>query len=310
MITSSHSPVINKASSNHAVLYESSLHSLVLHSRGKVRENYLVDNDKLLMITTDRLSAFDVILTQPIPGKGQTLCQMANFWFDKLAHLVPNHLTGIAPENVVSADETDQVRGRAVVVKRLQPILIEAVVRGYLAGSGWQEYQATNSISGVKLPAGLQNAQKLPEPIFTPAAKAPQGEHDQNISFADMVERIGTTLAHQIRDISLALYREATDYALTRGIIIADTKFEFGLDQNGTLHLMDEILTPDSSRFWAVESYQVGHNPPSFDKQFARDWLNAQPWNKKAPAPLLPDDIITKTAEKYREAFQRLTRPT
>lgn len=293
--------------SESVALYRSSLHSLPLHSRGKVRENYAIGTEQLLMITSDRLSAFDVVLEQPIPGKGQILCQMANFWFHKLEHIVPNHLTGIPPESVVSPDEIDQVKGRAVIVKKLQPILIEAVVRGYLAGNGWQEYQAKNSISSVALPPGLQNAEKLPKPIFTPAAKAPQGEHDENISFEEMAQRIGNPLAQKIRDIALTLYIEAADYALTRGIIIADTKFEFGLDQDGTLYLMDEILTPDSSRFWAVESYQVGKNPPSFDKQFARDWLNAQTWNKKAPAPLLPNEIILKTAEKYREALHRLT---
>ncbi|MCC7005240.1 MAG: phosphoribosylaminoimidazolesuccinocarboxamide synthase [Ottowia sp.] len=291
-----------------STLYESSLHSLPLLSRGKVRENYALGDDLLLMITSDRLSAFDVVLREPIPGKGQILNQMANFWFQRLAHLVPNHLTGIAPQTVVASDEIAQVEGRAVVVKRLQPILIEAVVRGYLAGNGWKEYQATGAVSGVILPAGLRNAEKLPEPIFTPAAKADVGEHDENISFADMTQRIGAPLAEQIRRISLALYQAASDYALTRGIIIADTKFEFGLDAQGTLHLMDEILTPDSSRFWLVDTYQVGSNPPSFDKQFARDWLEAQPWNKVAPAPNLPSYVIEQTAQKYREALDRLTR--
>lgn len=288
-------------------LYQSSIHSLPLQARGKVRENYLVGDDKLLIITSDRLSAFDVVLEQPVPGKGKILNQMANFWFAKLATIVPNHLTGIEPETVVAASEVAQVQGRAVVAKRLRPILVEAVVRGYLAGSGWQEYQASGAVSGVRLPAGLQNAEKLSTPIFTPAAKAEQGQHDENISFEEMVERIGVDLAEQIRHCSLALYQTAADYALTRGIIIADTKFEFGLDEHGVLHLMDEVLTPDSSRFWPVSGYRVGHNPPSFDKQFARDWLAAQPWDKTPPAPPLPEEIINKTAEKYHEALACLT---
>lgn len=292
---------------NNTALYQSALHSLPLQSRGKVRENYIVDDDKLLIITSDRLSAFDVVLSQPVPGKGKLLNQLSNFWFAQLAHIVPNHLTGIAPESVVAADERAQVEGRAVVVKRLQPILVEAVVRGYVAGGGWQEYQKSGAISGVVLPAGLRNAQKLPQPIFTPAAKAEQGQHDENISFDEMSRRIGADLAEKIRRCSLALYQAAADYALTRGIIIADTKFEFGLDAQGTLHLMDEVLTPDSSRFWPVCAYQVGQNPPSFDKQFARDWLAAQPWDKTPPAPLLPDEVIAKTVEKYREAVRCLT---
>lgn len=295
------------ALTNNTALYQSALHSLPLQSRGKVRENYIVDDDKLLIITSDRLSAFDVVLSQPVPGKGKLLNQLSHFWFAKLAHIVPNHLTGIAPESVVAPDERMQVEGRAVVVKRLQPILVEAVVRGYLAGGGWQEYQQSGAISGVVLPAGLRNAQKLPQPIFTPAAKAAQGQHDENISFDDMIERVGADLAEKIRHCSLALYQSAADYALTRGIIIADTKFEFGLDAQGTLYLMDEVLTPDSSRFWPVSGYQVGQNPPSFDKQFARDWLAAQPWDKTPPAPLLPDDVIAKTVEKYREAVRCLT---
>lgn len=289
-------------------LYQSSIQSLPLQSRGKVRENYLVGEDKLLIVTSDRLSAFDVVLEQPIPGKGKILNQMANFWFAKLSHIVPNHLTGIAPETVVAANEVSQVQGRAVVAKRLRPILVEAVVRGYLAGSGWSEYQATGMVSGVRLPSGLQNAEKLAEPIFTPAAKAEQGQHDENISFDEMVQRIGRDLAEQIRRCSLALYQAAADYALTRGIIIADTKFEFGIDDQGVVHLMDEVLTPDSSRFWPVSGYRVGHNPPSFDKQFARDWLAAQPWDKTPPAPHLPADVIAKTADKYYEAMACLTR--
>ncbi|AIO76717.1 phosphoribosylaminoimidazolesuccinocarboxamide synthase [Burkholderia multivorans] len=290
-----------------STLYESTLRSLPLLGRGKVRDNYAVGNDKLLIVTTDRLSAFDVIMGEPIPNKGRVLNQMANFWFDKLAHIVPNHLTGDAPEAVVAADEVEQVKGRAVVVKRLEPILIEAVVRGYLAGSGWKEYQATGAVCGVQLPAGLQNAQKLPEPIFTPAAKAEMGEHDENITFEETERRIGTELAATIRDISIKLYKEAADYAATRGIIIADTKFEFGLDNHGKLYLMDEVLTADSSRFWPADQYQVGTNPPSFDKQFVRDWLEAQPWDKTAPAPALPADVVEKTAAKYQEALERIT---
>jgi phosphoribosylaminoimidazole-succinocarboxamide synthase len=290
-----------------STLYESSLHSLKLLGRGKVRDNYAVGDDKLLIVTTDRLSAYDVVMGEPIPGKGRVLNQLANFWFDKLADLVPNHLTGIAPETVVAADEIEQVRGRAVVVKRLQPILIEAVVRGYLAGSGWVDYQTSGAVCGVQLPPGLQNAQKLPEPIFTPAAKAEMGHHDENITFADAEARIGSALARQIREISIQLYQRASEYAATRGIIIADTKFEFGLDDAGKLYLMDEALTADSSRFWPADEYQVGSNPPSFDKQFVRDWLMAQKWDKTPPAPALPADVIERTAAKYREALERIT---
>ncbi|NPT54332.1 phosphoribosylaminoimidazolesuccinocarboxamide synthase [Paraburkholderia elongata] len=290
-----------------STLYESTLHSLPLLGRGKVRDNYAVGNDQLLIVTTDRLSAFDVIMGEPIPNKGRVLNEMANFWFEKLKHVVPNHLTGVAPESVVAADEVEQVKGRAVVVKRLEPILVEAVVRGYLAGSGWKDYQATGSVCGVELPPGLQNAQKLPEPIFTPAAKAEMGHHDENITYNEMERRIGTELSATIRDISIKLYKEAADYAATRGIIIADTKFEFGLDNHGQLYLMDEALTADSSRFWPADQYQVGTNPPSFDKQFVRDWLETQTWKKEPPAPKLPDDVVTKTGEKYQEALERLT---
>jgi phosphoribosylaminoimidazole-succinocarboxamide synthase len=290
-----------------STLYESTLRSLPLLGRGKVRDNYAVGNDQLLIVTTDRLSAFDVIMGEPIPNKGRVLNEMANFWFEKLKHVVPNHLTGVAPESVVAPDEVEQVRGRAVVVKRLEPILVEAVVRGYLAGSGWKDYQATGSVCGVQLPAGLQNAQKLPEPIFTPAAKAEMGHHDENITYDEMERRIGTELSATIRDISIKLYKEAADYAATRGIIIADTKFEFGLDNHGKLYLMDEALTADSSRFWPADQYQVGTNPPSFDKQFVRDWLETQPWKKEPPAPKLPDDVVVKTGEKYQEALERLT---
>ncbi|WMY08840.1 phosphoribosylaminoimidazolesuccinocarboxamide synthase [Paraburkholderia phenoliruptrix] len=290
-----------------STLYESTLRSLPLLGRGKVRDNYAMGNDQLLIVTTDRLSAFDVIMGEPIPNKGRVLNEMANFWFEKLQHVVPNHLTGVAPESVVAADEVEQVKGRAVVVKRLEPILVEAVVRGYLAGSGWKDYQATGSVCGVQLPPGLQNAQKLPEPIFTPAAKAEMGHHDENITYDEMERRIGTELSATIRDISIRLYKEAADYAATRGIIIADTKFEFGLDNHGKLYLMDEALTADSSRFWPADQYQVGTNPPSFDKQFVRDWLETQDWAKEPPAPKLPDEVVQKTGEKYQEALERLT---
>jgi phosphoribosylaminoimidazole-succinocarboxamide synthase len=294
-------------------LYSTSIKSLPLLSKGKVRDVYALGEDKLLMITTDRLSAFDVVMGQPIPEKGIVLNQMANFWFEKLAKVIPNHLTGINPESVVPADEVDQVKGRAVVAKRLKPILVEAVVRGYLAGSGWKDYKETGKVCGITLPAGLENAQKLPEPIFTPAAKAEVGEHDENISFDKVIEMIGEKLANQIREVSIRLYKEASEYAATRGIIIADTKFEFGLDDAGQLVLMDEILTADSSRFWPAETYYVGANPPSYDKQFVRDWLetaviDGKPWPKTAPAPALPADVIDKTAEKYREALARLTK--
>ena len=293
-------------------LYSSSIQSLPLLSKGKVRDVYAVGDDKLLMITTDRLSAFDVVMGQPIPEKGVVLNQMANFWFDKLASVIPNHLTGIDPASVVSADEIEQVRGRAVVAKRLKPILVEAVVRGYLAGRGWKDYQETGKVCGITLPEGLENAQKLPEPIFTPAAKAELGEHDENISFEQVIALIGEKLAKQIRDVSIRLYKTASDYAASRGIIIADTKFEFGLDANGELVLMDEILTADSSRFWPAETYHVGSNPPSYDKQFVRDWLetvrlDGKPWSKSPPAPELPAAVIEQTALKYREALERLT---
>lgn len=293
-----------------STLYESSLRSLPLLGSGKVRDNYAVGNDKLLIVTTDRLSAFDVVMGEPIPNKGRVLNQMANFWFDRLQHIVPNHLTGVEPETVVAADEVEQVKGRAVVVKRLEPILVEAVVRGYLAGSGWKDYQATGAVCGVELPPGLSNAQKLPEPIFTPAAKAEMGHHDENITFEECERRIGTELAATIRDISIKLYQEASEYAATRGIIIADTKFEFGLDNHGKLFLMDEALTADSSRFWPADQYQIGTNPPSFDKQFVRDWLETQDWGKTAPAPKLPEDVIAKTSSKYQEALERLTGQT
>ena len=292
-------------------LYESTITSLPLLGRGKVRDNYAVGNDKILIVTTDRLSAFDVVMNEPIPTKGQVLNQMSDFWFSKLSHIVPNHLTGITPESVVSVAEIDQVRGRAVVAKRLKPILVEAVVRGYLIGSGWKDYQATGTVCGIPLPAGLKMAAKLSQPIFTPAAKADLGEHDENISFDEMKNRIGNELATKMRDVSIQLYQAAADYAATRGIIIADTKFEFGLDDNGVMHLMDEVLTADSSRFWPADSYAEGISPPSFDKQFVRDYLETlNDWGKTAPAPALPADVIEKTGAKYREALQRLTGQT
>ncbi len=295
-----------------SALHTSSIKSLPLLARGKVRDNYAVGEDRILMVASDRISAFDVIMGEPIPGKGELLTKMALFWFDKLGHICPNHLTGDKPESVVRPEEVDQVRGRAMLVKRLKPIPVEAVVRGYLAGSGWAEYKAGQSVCGVKLPAGLKNASKLPEPIYTPAAKAEVGEHDENITFEKTVEMIGPELAAKIRDISIAIYKAAAEIALKKGIIIADTKFEFGLDKDGTLVLMDEVLTPDSSRYWPVEGYAEGSNPPSYDKQFLRDWLetatvNGQPWGKKAPAPALPVEVIEKTAAKYREALTRLT---
>ena len=295
-----------------SALFESRLHSLPLVARGKVRENYAVGSDRLLMVASDRISAFDVVMGQPIPGKGELLTRMALFWFDRLAHVVPNHLTGQPPEGVVAADERAQVQGRAMLVRRLQPLPIEAVVRGYLAGSGWKEYQAGGAVCGVPLPPGLQLASRLPQPIFTPATKAEAGAHDENISFEQTVALIGAERAAQVRDVAIRLYTEAAAYALTRGIVIADTKFEFGLDAQGTLTLMDEVLTPDSSRFWPLASWQEGVNPPSFDKQYLRDWLEAaqvdgQPWNKQAPAPELPADVIAATAERYRAAAQQLT---
>jgi len=293
------------------LLYESTLRSLPLLGRGKVRDNYAVGEDRLLIVTTDRLSAFDVIMAEPIPDKGRVLNRMALFWFDRLADVVPNHLTGVAPESVVAPDEVAQVADRAMVVKRLRPIPVEAVVRGYLIGSGWKDYQSTGSVCGLALPAGLRMAERLAQPLFTPAHKAEMGQHDENITFAQMSESIGADLALRIRDVSIELYRRASDYAATRGIIIADTKFEFGLDAAGTLHLMDEVLTADSSRFWPADSYRVGGSPPSFDKQFVRDYLETlSGWDKRPPPPPLPADVIARTAQKYREALQRLTGQT
>lgn len=297
-------------------LHTSSLTSLPLLARGKVRDNYAVGHDRILMVASDRISAFDVIMGEPIPGKGELLTQMAMFWFGRLAHLCPNHLTGELPESVVTSAEAQQVLGRSMLVRRLKPIPVEAVVRGYLAGSGWQEYQQTQSVCGVALPAGLRNASKLPQPIYTPAAKAAAGEHDENITFERTVEIAGADVAARIRDLSLSLYQEAAKIALAKGLIIADTKFEFGLDDQGRVVLMDEVLTPDSSRYWPVEGYddalREGRNPPSFDKQFLRDWLeqvrlHGKPWDKTPPAPRLPQDVVEKTAAKYREALERLT---
>ena len=302
-------------------IFESNIKSLKLLGRGKVRDIYAVGDDQLLIVTSDRLSAFDVILPTPIPSKGKVLTQMANFWFDRLAHILPNQLTGIDPESVVLPSEREQVRGRGLVVKRLKPLPIEAVVRGYLIGSGWKDYQDTGAVCGIKLPAGLKLAAKLPEPIFTPASKAAQGDHDENISYeqaqadcsAALAEALqgtgknGAQLVTETRDAAIALYTTAADYALTRGIIIADTKFEFGIDAAGTLHLIDEALTPDSSRFWPADSYQEGKNPPSYDKQFVRDHLETLTWNKTAPGPSLPAEVIARTRDKYVEAYEVLT---
>ena len=296
-------------------LHTSNLHSLPLLARGKVRDNYAVGQDRILMVASDRISAFDVIMGEPIPGKGELLTRMALYWFDRLGpqglNMCPIHLTGDAPESVVAPDEVAQVRGRSMLVKRLQPIPVEAVVRGYLAGSGWQEYQQGRAVCGVPLPAGLSNASRLPEPIFTPAAKAAVGEHDENITYQRVVDMIGADLAQRIRDISIRLYSAARDIAATKGILIADTKFEFGLDADGTLTLMDEVLTPDSSRYWPADTWREGANPPSFDKQFLRDWLETaqvggKPWDKTAPAPRLPQQVIEQTAAKYQEACQRI----
>ena len=292
---------------NHSTLFESSLKSLKFLHRGKVRDLYAVDTDKLLVIQTDRLSAFDVILSDPIPEKGRVLTEMSFFWFKKLGHVIANHLTGVAPESVVAPDERGQVTGRAMVVRRFKPLLIEAVVRGYIIGSGWKDYQKTGMVCGIRLPAGLQEAQKLPEVIFAPATKAPAGQHDENISFAEAEKIVGAGLAAKVRAVSIQLYSEAAAYAKQRGIIIADTKFEFGVDGAGALHLIDEILTPDSSRFWPVVEYRTGISPPSFDKQIVRDWLETQPWNKKPPAPKLPAEVLEKTSEKYQEVLRLLT---
>ena len=289
-------------------LLKTSIKSLPFLHSGKVRDIYAVGEDKLLVIQTDRLSAFDVILDDPIEGKGEMLTALSDFWFKKLGHLMPNHLTGIDPESVVQGeDERAQVRGRAMVVKKLQPLTIEAIVRGYIIGSGWKDYQKTGMVCGIQLPAGLKEAQKLPQTLFTPSTKAPMGQHDENISYEEAEKRIGKEVARQVRDAAITLYTQAAEYAATRGIIIADTKFEFGTDATGKIYLIDEILTADSSRFWPAAQYQVGMSPPSFDKQFVRDWLETQQWDKKPPAPRLPADILAKTAEKYREALRLLT---
>jgi phosphoribosylaminoimidazole-succinocarboxamide synthase len=290
-----------------SALFETALQSLPLLHRGKVRDIYEVDDDKLLIIQTDRLSAFDVILPTPVPGKGKLLTSLSSFWFDKLAHIVPNHLTGIPPESVVVESEREQVAGRAFVAKRLKPLPIEAIVRGYVAGSGWKDYKSSGMICGITLPAALLEAAKLPGgAIFTPSTKAAQGKHDENIAFPEMERLLGKDLAEQVREKSIALYTEAANYAITRGIIIADTKFEFGLDNESRLYLIDEALTPDSSRFWPADQYTPGKNPPSYDKQFVRDWLETQDWNKKAPAPALPLYVLAKTTAKYQEALRRL----
>lgn len=290
-----------------ASLYQSDLKSLPLLYRGKVRDLYAVGEDRLLIVTTDRLSAFDVVLPEPIPGKGAVLTAVSNFWFERMRERVPNHLVPIPLEQVLpDANERAQVAGRAIVVRKLQALPIEAIVRGYLIGSGWKDYQATGQVCGIPLPPGLRQADRLPTPLFTPSTKAELGTHDENIDFQRVVERVGGAVAEQVRDLSLAIYTAAAEYALARGIMIADTKFEFGLDESGRVVLMDEVLTPDSSRFWPVDQYQPGSSPPSFDKQFVRDYLETLDWDKTPPGPSLPPEIIVKTAEKYREAQQRL----
>ena len=291
----------------HPPVLETHLKSLPLLHRGKVRDLYEIDAERMLIIQTDRLSAFDVILPTPIPGKGRLLTEMSNFWFRKLGHVIRNHLLDTPPESVVSASERDQVEGRACVVRRLKALPIEAIVRGYIAGSGWKDYQKTQMICGIPLPAGMKEAQQLPKPSFTPSTKAAVGTHDENIPFDVMEKQIGSALAAQVRDKAVQLYSEAAEYARSRGIIIADTKFEFGLDKAGVLYLIDEALTPDSSRFWPQSSYQVGMSPPSFDKQYVRDWLESQKWNKQPPAPALPADVAKRTGEKYEEALRLLT---
>lgn len=289
-------------------LFETNLTSLPLLHRGKVRDIYAVDEDHLLIIQTDRLSAFDVVLPTAVPGKGKILTRLSSFWFEKLGHILPNHLTGIAPESVVSPEEREQVIDRAFVVKRLKPLPIEAIVRGYIVGSGWKDYQRTGAVSGIALPPRLQEADKLSMgAVFTPSTKAMAGAHDENISFDECERLLGTALAQAVRSNSIALYTEAADYAASRGVIIADTKFEFGQDGAGRLYLIDEVLTPDSSRFWPADQYRPGKNPPSFDKQFIRDWLEQLNWNKQPPAPVIPGDILAQTVARYQEALDRLT---
>ena len=287
-------------------MYESKIESLPLVGRGKVRDIYAVGDDKLLLVATDRLSAYDVILPTPVPEKGRVLTELANFWFERLQAIVPNHLTGIDPETVVAPGERNEVRGRAIVVKRMQPLPVEAVVRGYLEGSGWKEYQQSGSVCGVALPPGLKRAARLAQPIFTPATKAEAGHHDENISFERMAEMIGEPRAREVRAAAIALYKSAAQYALQRGIIIADTKFEFGLDGEGKLHLIDEALTPDSSRFWPLDTYVEGTSPESFDKQYVRNWLDSIGFARKPPAPPMPDEVARKTSEKYQEALRRI----
>ena len=287
-------------------VFETSIRSLPLLGRGKVRDIYAVGGDKLLIVTTDRLSAYDVILPTPVPEKGRVLNDLANFWFARLASIVPNHLTGIDPESVVAPDERAQVRGRSIVVKRLAPLPVEAVVRGYLEGSGWREYSENGRVCGIPLPQGLQRASRLEQPIFTPATKAEAGHHDENITYERMEEMVGAQRAKEVRDAAIRLYTAAAEYALQRGIIIADTKFEFGVDESGRLHLIDEALTPDSSRFWPLDSYKVGESPESFDKQYVRNWLDAIGFERKPPAPPMPADVAAKTSEKYQEARKRL----
>jgi phosphoribosylaminoimidazole-succinocarboxamide synthase len=292
------------------VLFESSIPELPLLGRGKVRDIYNIDDNHLLIVTTDRLSAYDVVLPDPIPGKGQVLTQISLFWFRMMADIIDNQLTNLTVDDVVKDPEArEQLRGRSLVVKRLKPLPIEAVVRGYLIGSGWRDYLETGEVCGIDLPEGLKLAQKLPQPLFTPASKAAAGDHDENISFDAVVDLIGEKLAKQVRDVAIQIYERAATYALERGIIIADTKFEFGLNDEGRLHIIDEALTPDSSRFWPVDDYEVGISPPSFDKQFVRDYLDTLDWDKTAPGPELPPDVLQQTGDKYREALKRMTGP-
>ncbi len=294
--------------SNNDVLFESSIPELPLLGRGKVRDIYSIDDDRLLIVTTDRLSAYDVVMPDPIPGKGRVLTQISLFWFRMMADIIDNQLTDLTVDDVVKDPETrEQLRGRSLVVKRLKPLPIEAVVRGYLIGSGWRDYLETGQVCGIDLPEGLKLAQKLPQPLFTPASKAAAGDHDENISFDAVVDLIGEKLAQRVRDVSIQIYERAAAYALERGIIIADTKFEFGLDEEGRLHIIDEALTPDSSRFWPVDGYEVGISPPSYDKQFVRDYLDTLDWDKTAPGPELPADVLQQTGDKYREALKRMT---
>ncbi len=290
-----------------AALYQSSIQSLPLVARGKVRDMYAVGDEHFLIVATDRMSAFDVVLGDPIPGKGKVLTEMTNFWLQKLAHVVPHHSSDIMLEDILSGDELAQVQGRAVVVKRLKPIMVEAVARGYITGSAWKDYRSSGEICGVKLPRGLQLSEKLVEPIFTPATKAEVGGHDINVNFQYVSDEIGHELAVEIRRVTLTLYQAAAEYAESQGVVTADTKFEFGLDQEGKLHLMDEVLTPDSSRFWPASRIQMGINPPSYDKQFVHDWLEEQDWDMTSPAPRLPQEVIERTAAKYRQALEILT---